>query len=400
MLKFIKVLLLLILILGIFSFISPEKSSSKMRIIPTKTIKISRPIVQNTSAPVKLNYKYFPEGEININPLEWANNQSITQTTVYKGGVFENCQKQKIIKLPNNAQVLALTCGKGGRPIIIGNGLNTPVFIQAWPLLERLLQKNPNATIYLSELYGQGLTHAKLENDQIAAPDLRSVQDPFAHYEDDMTELFGYIQQKHPNQKGMAISLSSSAMSIMSAMQKYPNLLEKAIFNGPYLGLNTKDKLLQFIGHRLSFLITRRFALTPFADPFKTSWGLCSEPLEDRIKLLEEYKSPEGVPALYLPIFYENSVCPIGSQIQNPPIEWTNSANKTYTELLKTLETNPLSEQTKIIFIRGSKDTASDLGNLQKMQKLLPNAQFISIEGEGHNGYLAYPDKICDLALK
>ena len=179
MLKFIKVLLLLILILGVFSFISPEKSSSQERIIPQNPIIVSRASLQNTSVPFKLNYKYFPEGEIKINPLEWANNQSITQTTVYSGGVFENCQKQEIIKLPNNAQVLALTCGDGSQPIIIGNGLNTPVFTQALPFLERLLQTNPNATIYLSELYGQGLTHAKLENDQIAAPDLRSVRRDF-----------------------------------------------------------------------------------------------------------------------------------------------------------------------------------------------------------------------------
>lgn len=358
------------------------------RIVPSKQLTLTSNSLPKTF--LKLNFSNFPESTLHSNPLIWASNKAKTKTEVYWGKIFENCE-QVIIKLSNGAQILKLACGEPtGKFAVIGNGLNTSVLVQAWPLIERLIKKDPNLTIYLTELYGQGLTHLKLQNNQITGPDLRHITNPFDHYEQDMKETFKYLQKTHSQNQGIGIFFSSSVMSGLEAMQEYPEVLKKVVLVGPYLGLSSSEKVLQWIGHRLSFLITRRLALTPFADPLKTSWGLCSELLDERLKTLEEAQSQDGIPALHL--LNLSKVCEIGSQILNPPIEWTNSANKHWNNLEK-IKPKPQFPQT--IIMRGELDSVSNLTKVKKLQKMF-GAELNTLEGQYHNILINDPAKIAE----
>jgi hypothetical protein len=262
------------------------------------------------------------------------------------------------------------------------------------------LQKEPKAIIYLTELAGQGLTRLTKKDSQIQGEFIGSMKNHFDLYEQDLKDTFKLFQKAHPNKKAIGIFLSSSSLAALEAIQAYPGLLDKAIFNGPFIGLSPTDSLSQQFGVFLSFffnLAEGKFGFRPFADPLKKTWGSCSDDLNSRLTDLEEAKRNTLLPALYFIhklTINQNGLCEIGSTIDNPPKTWTDSANVHYKALLKNWK--PI--KMNIVYIRGKADSVSDLGQLKKLIKKTTGV-LVSLQDKTHNGFVNYPEEILKSAF-
>jgi hypothetical protein len=351
----------------------------------------------------------LPLGQICIDPSLWQKSELLIKTEVYQGTLFTNCQQEIIGLAAGKVKVLRLRFGDPQlvkKVIVLGNGLNPSILGQAWSLIYGLAAAEPNIIIYLTELASQGLTHLNLDpqTGQLSAETYANLQNPFEVYEQDMHLICEFLQAEHPPQQSpelIALCLSTSCMPTLAACLDFPELFNKVIFNGPYLGLSKRERVLQFILHSISFLFNPDRKITTFADPRKKTAGLCSEPLAKRLAELDDFKTAnKRAQALYrlqLKSVNDGGLCEIGSGLQNPPISWTNSANLFYDYLQKRFFTG-IRIKSDLLFVRGSLDSLCAWGKFKTLADL-SEAQIIELKGYQHNGFTNYPEKLIEFCL-